>query len=105
VGCHNPWLFPADLPIGLGILARLYPCGAQGVDYAEPREQDAGDVVEERDRLTAAQAAYVASELFVYGRVSVERTNIRGVIAVTAGGWTRLVMSNGRAFSGAREEQ
>jgi hypothetical protein len=58
---------------------------------------------EERDRLTAAQAAVVASELFVHGLVSVERTNMRGVIAVTAGGWTRLVLPNGSVFSEAHE--
>lgn len=103
VGCHNPWLSPADLSIGGGSLARLYPGGTHGVHYAEPRERDAGDMLEEGDRLTAAQAAYVANELFVYGRVGVERTNTCGVVAVTAGGWTRLVLPNGRAFSQARE--
>jgi hypothetical protein len=58
---------------------------------------------EERDRLTAAQAAFVASELFVHGLVSVERTDTRGVIAVTAGGWTRLVLPNGSVFSEAHK--
>jgi hypothetical protein len=60
---------------------------------------------DERGRLTATQAAYVASELFVHGRVSVERTNTRGVIAVTAGGWTRLVLPDGSVFSEARESK
>jgi hypothetical protein len=40
VGCRNPWLFPADLSIGAGMLATLYPCGERGVSYAEPRQPE-----------------------------------------------------------------